>query len=128
MDLREYFVKTAGHGVLATADSTGKVNVAIFSRPHAIDEKIIAFIMADHLTHANLQSNQHAAFLFVEAGSEYAGKRFHLSKVKELKGSEISDPALKDKFDKASREYQYEKMCVVYFRVDRVLAMVGEDE
>jgi len=128
MNIHEYFMKTAGHGVLATADSTGKVNVAIFSRPHAIDEKTIAFIMADHLTHANLQSNPRAAFLFMEAGSEHAGKRFHLSKTKELKGSEISDPALKEKFEKASREYEYEKLCVVHFRVDRVLAMVGEDE
>ena len=66
MSLGEYFEKTKGLGVLATADSKGKVDAAIYSRPHVMDDETVAFIMADRLTHNNLQSNPHAAYLFKE--------------------------------------------------------------
>ena len=34
MDLKAYFDQAKGHGVLATADASGRVNQAIFARPH----------------------------------------------------------------------------------------------
>jgi len=68
MKLSEYFEKTRGTGVLATSDSSGQVDVAIYARPHFVSEQEIAFIMADRLSHRNLQSNPHAAYLFVERG------------------------------------------------------------
>jgi hypothetical protein len=64
MQLDEYFGKTRGVGVLSTADASGRVNAAIYGRPHFMDDGTIAFIMADRLTHANLQSNPSAVFLF----------------------------------------------------------------
>lgn len=67
MKLSEYFEKTKGRGVIATADSKGKMGTAVYGRPHFINEKIIAFIMADRLMHKNLQSNPYAAYLFMEA-------------------------------------------------------------
>jgi hypothetical protein len=45
MDLRGYFENTKGHGVLASADEHGRVNMAIFSRPHVFEDQTIAFIM-----------------------------------------------------------------------------------
>jgi hypothetical protein len=75
MDLREYFENVKGHGVLATADAEGKVDAAIYGKPHFMDDGSIAFIMADRLTHANLQSNNHAAYLFKEKGKGYKGIR-----------------------------------------------------
>jgi hypothetical protein len=60
MKLSEYFEKKIGTSVLATADDKGIVNVAIYSHPHFMDEETIAFIMADRLTHNNLQYNPHA--------------------------------------------------------------------
>ena len=83
MELSEYFEKTNGHGVLATADSSGNVDVAIYARPHFMDDDTIAFIMANRLTHANLQSNPHAAYLFIESGTGYRGKRLFLIKIQE---------------------------------------------
>ena len=77
MKLNEYFEHAKGLGVLATSDVSGKVNVAVYARPHFTDEgdeKMVAFIMADRLTHANIQTNPHAAFLFVEEGQGYVGK------------------------------------------------------
>jgi hypothetical protein len=94
MDLREYFENVKGHGVLATADAEGKVDAAIYGKPHFMDDGSIAFIMADRLTHANLQSNNHAAYLFKEKGKGYKGIRltrflvfFNVDKVLPLIGA-----------------------------------------
>ena len=38
MKLSEYFEHVRGIGVLATADAQGKVNVAVYARPHFLDE------------------------------------------------------------------------------------------
>ena len=34
MELKEYFENIKGLGVMSTADSNGKVNSAVYSRPH----------------------------------------------------------------------------------------------
>jgi len=62
MKLSEYFENATGRGVLATSDADGKVDVAVYSRPHFIDEETIACIMTDKLTHKNLRSNPYAAY------------------------------------------------------------------
>ena len=67
--LQEYFENSKGFGVLATADSNGKVNAAIYSRPHFLEKDTVTFIMRDRLTHHNLLSNPSATFLFVEEGT-----------------------------------------------------------
>src|SRR5512140_2262994 len=88
MDLKKYFDQAEGTGVLATADNAGKVDVALFARPHVLEDGTIAFIMADRLTHHNLQSNPHAAYLFIESKGMYEGKRLFLKKISEEKNSE----------------------------------------
>jgi len=55
MKLDEYFENTSSVGVLSTADDQGKVNAAIYGRPHFMDENTVAFIASDRLTHANLK-------------------------------------------------------------------------
>lgn len=122
MKLNEYFEQTTGLGILATADSAGKVDVAVYSRPHIIDEETIAFIMAERLTHENLQSNPHAAYLFMESGDKYVGKRLYLSKIKETQNSEEIDSFLRKK------EYRDAAKYLVYFRIDKVLPLIGEME
>lgn len=62
MTLKDYFDNAKGYGVLATADAEGKVNTAVYSRPHVMDEKTVAFIMAERLTHENLKSNPWASY------------------------------------------------------------------
>lgn len=66
MTLREYFEKARGRGVLATADMAGNMNAAVYAKPKIIDEDKIAFIMRDRLSHANVSSNPHATYLFIE--------------------------------------------------------------
>jgi hypothetical protein len=57
MDLKEYFENTKGVGVLATADGDGKVDAAVYARPHFTEDGTLAVIMRDRLSHLNLQSN-----------------------------------------------------------------------
>ena len=45
MSLAEYFESIKGIGVLATSDSDGNVNTAIYSRPYIIDDNTVAFSM-----------------------------------------------------------------------------------
>jgi hypothetical protein len=122
MKLKDYFGQTTGRGILATADSAGKVDVAVYSRPHVIDEETIAFIMAERLTHENLQTNPHAAYLFMESGEKYVGKRLYLSKIKETQDKQEIDSFLRKK------EYRDAAKYLVYFRIDKVLPLIGAGE
>ena len=54
-----------------------------------MEDGSLAFIMWDRLTHANLQSNPHAVFLFREEGPGYKGKRLYLTKTREEEESEL---------------------------------------
>jgi hypothetical protein len=131
MNLREYFEEKTGHGIIATADAKGKVGIAVYAKPYVIDDGLIAFIMAAHQSYANVRSNPSAAYLFVETGGQYAGKRLYLTKTREAAGSDIGDPELAKRFEKAAREYREykdEKLSLVYFKVDRVLPLVGDKE
>ncbi|MBM3240535.1 pyridoxamine 5'-phosphate oxidase family protein [Candidatus Poribacteria bacterium] len=122
MKLREYFDQTTGRGVLATADAEGKVDAAVYAKPHFIEDETIAFIMADRLTHKNLQANPYAVYLFMEAGEKYVGKRLYLSKFKETQDSKEIDSLLRKK------EYRDAAKYLVYFRIDKVLPLIGDNE
>lgn len=126
MDLKTYFDDNRGTGVLATADAEGKVDAAIYSRPHVFEDGTIAFIMRDRLTHHNLQSNAHATFLFVENRPGYRGKRLFLTKVREEKGGETLR-RLHRRSTKAGDPETEEDMFLVYFAVDRELPLIGAE-
>ena len=119
--LKDYFENTKGMGVMATADKEGKVDAAIYSRPHFLENDSIAFIMRDRLTHHNLLSNPFAAYLFREEGPGYNGKRLHLRKIREEENSELIQSL-------SHREYNNEKpgsRFLVAFQVDKVLPLIG---
>lgn len=120
MKIREYFKTAKGRGVLATADSSGKVDAAIFAVPHVIDEGTIAFIMTDRLTRQNLQSNPHAAYLFTEEEEEFKGVRLFLTKVREEKDSEKLQQIRRKKYPNLEG-----KEFLVYFKVEKVVPLIG---
>ena len=129
MDLHDYFENTQGRGILATSDSKGLVDAAVYARPHFVDEDTCAFLMADRLTHTNLQDNPHAAYLFMEQSKEYAGKRLYLTKVKELKDKDTVDRMRrKERSSLACEEYDDKKVFVVYFHVDSIRPLIGDSE
>jgi hypothetical protein len=81
MTLSEYFENTKGIGVLATTDLSGQVNQAIYAKPLFLekdDDATCSFIMANRLTHDNVGHNPSAAYLFIEQGEGYVGKRLSL--------------------------------------------------
>jgi hypothetical protein len=126
MKLSEYFESAKGTGVLATADADGKVNVAIYARPHfmdANDDETIAFIMADRLCHANVQANPHAAYLFMEEGKGYIGKRLTLRMVKEETDSEKIQSVRRRQLPCECEEGTVRFL--VYFHVDDVRPLIG---
>jgi hypothetical protein len=83
MELKEYFESKKGLGVLATSDSSGNVNAAIYARPHIDDDGNAKFIMADRLSHSNVVDNPNAAYIFKEEGFGYKGKRLILKLIAE---------------------------------------------
>jgi hypothetical protein len=125
MDLREYFERTKGTGVLATADSSGKVDMALYARPHMLEDGTLAFIMADRLTHHNLQSNPQAAYLFIETQGIHQGKRLFLKKVSEEKNSEriktMRHSCLCDEEKEADGKDRY----LVIFKIEKELPLIG---
>lgn len=123
MDLNEYFENKKGRGVLSTADADGRVDAAIFAQPHIMDKETVAFIMPDRLTHHNLQSNNHAAYLFMEDGPGYKGVRLFLSKIREEKDSELLQSIRRRKY--ATEEGKEEARFLVFFKVDKILPLIG---
>ena len=127
MRLSEYFENNRGRSVLATADAKGMVDLAIYSKPHIIDEETVAFVMLDHLSHANLKTNPHAAFLFVEEGEKYTGKRLFLTKIKEEHNEEVIEKFRRKK-SRCPADDEKKKRFLVYFHIDRILPLVGDHE
>ncbi len=127
MDLKEYFENNQGIGVLSTADGDGKVNAAVYSRPHSMDDGTLAFIMPDRLTHHNLSSNPHAAYLFRENGPGYKGIRLHLTKVREETDVELIE-SLRRKVYPAEMEEKVGPKSAVFFKVEKELPLIGTGE
>jgi hypothetical protein len=127
MDLGKYFENLKGSGVLATADDQGRVDVAVYARPHIIDRETVAFIMPDRLTHHNLQSNNHAAYLFMEERPGYKGVRLFLTKVREEEDSELLHSIRRRKYASEKGEEEQSRF-LVFFKVDQVLPLIGANK
>lgn len=123
-DLKEYFEKASGHGVLATCSGDGLLNQAVFARPHFMEDGTVAFIMPHKLTHKNLQENPHAAYLFMEGGPGYKGKRVYMTKVSEEQDTELLH-ALRRRTYPSDKDKQEGPRFLVLFRVDTTLPLIG---
>jgi hypothetical protein len=127
MTLSEYFDRAKGIGVLATTDLAGQVNQAIYAKPLFLDkddEQTCSFIMAHRLTHENVKHNPSAAYLFIEEGKEFVGKRLSL-----IVGNEDADP---EKIKSLRRRYDIpisDEECkyLVHFHIEGVRPLVGSE-
>ena len=124
MTLQEYFTQVQGHGILATANAQGQINMAMFSRPHIMDDGLLAFIMPHRLTHANLQENPHAAYLFWEEGPGYKGKRLYLTKVGEEQDTDLLK-SLRRRVYSPEKEQATGPKFLVFFRLEKELPLIG---
>lgn len=125
MDLKRYFERKDGWGVLATCDSEGYVDTALYAKPHILDDQTAVFVMKERLSHQNLQSNLHASYLFVENGAGYQGVRLYLTMLREEINQSLVE-MLRSKqpvmFPSADDSAKF----VVFFRIDRVRPLVGD--
>ena len=123
MELKEYFEAVKGTGILATSDNQGKVDVAVYSRPHFMEDGTMAFIMADRLTHHNLLSNPYAAYMFMEDGPGYKGKRIFLKKIGEEQDSERLYEMRRRKYPGKTDDGK--PRFLVFFEAEKVLPLIG---
>lgn len=124
MLLKDYFAETDGIGVLSTADSAGKVDAAIYARPHVADNNTLVFIMRERLTHHNVQLNPNAVYLFVEAGPGYRGVRLYLSMVKEDTDEDLLQQLTRRCLSPEEDQAKGPKF-LVYFKVEKMLKLIG---
>ena len=124
MDLKAYFENHTGFGVLSTADQDGRVNAAVYSRPHFMEDGSLAFIMRGRLTHQNLQKNPNAVYLFREKNQGYKGYRLYLTKVGEDTNQELIESISRRSYVQDRSALRY----LVYFRLDEVLPLVGSGD
>jgi hypothetical protein len=125
MDLRGYFESAKGVGILATSDASGAVDAAIYAKPCIIDDNTIAFSMLERLSYANISSNPHAAYMFLEDTEGYAGKRLYLTKVRE----ETDSNRIKELKKKHSKIFKPDEINrhLVYFTIDKIRPLVGDE-
>lgn len=124
MQLSEYFENTEGTGILSTADSDGNVDAAVYARPHIMEDGSLALIMRDRLSHANLQSNPKAVYLFKEAGQGHKGKRLYLKKMSEEQNTQRL-------FAMRRRNYAHDSegdLFLVFFEITKELPLVGSGQ
>ena len=115
MDLLAYFENTAGIGILATSDSDGIV----------VGEATIAFVMKERLSHQNLKTNPHAAYMFIEKGEGYKGQRLYLTKLREETNTSVIEEFIKRQPEIAEPGDDSNKY-LVYFHVDNIWPLVGK--
>jgi len=125
MNLSQYFGNTRGVGILATANSEGKVDLAVYTSPEVIDDNTIAFNMLERLSYKNLQTNPHAAYMFVEEGSKWNGRRFYLTKISEQSGLERVRELRSRNMPLPDAAQMNKKF--VCFKVENIRPIVGDD-
>ena len=124
MNLKEYFESQHGIGILSTADAEGRVDAALYSRPHVFDDGTLAFVMRERLTHHNVSQNAHAAYLFIEEGSRLSGVRLFLRKLKEETDHDLI-AAMTRRHLTAEEDRAKGPKFLVTFAVEKVLPLVG---
>jgi len=125
MNLKEYFEKTEGTGVLATADAEGRVDVALYARPHVIEDNTVAFIMRERLSHHNLRSNPQAAYLFIEKGPGYKGKRIYLTMLREETNTDLIKQLVRKEHGMDNPKDDANRY-LVFFQIDKERPLIGD--
>ena len=126
MHLKDYFENTRGIGVMSTSDNEGKVDSAIYARPHIMEDGTLAFIMRDRLTHSNLLENPYAVYLFIEASQGYKGLRLFLKKIKEDQDADLIQKMTRRCLTPEEDAEKGPKF-LVYFEIEKILNLIGSN-
>ena len=127
MTLCEYFENARGFGVLATTDAAAQVNQAIYAKPLFLDkgdDGTCSFIMANRLTHDNVEHNPSASYLFIEEGGAFVGKRLSLVVLDEEADSEkIKAVRSRNELPISDEQCKY----LVHFHIEGVRPLIGNE-
>ncbi len=126
MNLKKYFETNRGVGVMSTADREGRVDSAIYARPHVMEDGTLAFIMRDRLTHKNIGENPFALYLFIENQPGYRGVRLFLKKVREDTNQELINKMTRRSLTPEEDAAKGPKF-MVYFTIEKALKLIGGD-
>jgi len=86
---------------------------------------VASFIMNERLSYANIQANPHAAYLFVEEGDGYVGKRLSLTKIGQDDGQEKVKPLRRRNLPDEC--YEGKTQHLVHFRIEGVRPLIGTE-
>ena len=90
-----------------------------------MDDGVVAFIMAEGLSYRNVCVNPKAAYLFVENGEGYKGKRLYLTKTGEQTDQQVIDSMRRR--DRSVYQADKGKSSLVHFKVEKIRTLVGDD-
>ncbi len=125
MSLYSYFKNTQGIGILATADSDGMVDLAVYAKPEIVDDTTIAFVMKERLSRENLKTNPNAAYMFIEKGDGYMGKRLYLTMTREETNTSLVEEFIKRQPEISPSKDDSNKY-LVFFQVNNVWPLIGD--
>jgi hypothetical protein len=88
MNLIEIF-SSYGIGVMATAGADGRVNTAVYARPHLVDADTLVWGMTEGQTFRNISQNPHASYLFRQDMPGFRGIRLQLELLRSEEAGEM---------------------------------------
>jgi len=121
---KSYFNSHIGLGFLSTANASGKVNTAVYARPHVQINGDFAFIMNDRRSFANVSENPFAVYAFIESNS--SGYRFYLKREVVLTEGILYDVVLSESRKPPHIQDSGKDKYVVLFKLTEVRPLVGE--
>ncbi len=114
-----------GIGIMATSDSKGWVNMAIYSPPIITNEGLLVFGATERLTYKNIKENPRAMFMFIRLNKGWEGVRIRLSLVKD----EVSGPMLenlRERFKEMGYYHLASEIChALYFKAEEIRPLKG---
>jgi hypothetical protein len=126
-ELIEMFNKYPRIGALATANSEGDVNAAVFGSPRMVDENTVVMGIGENRSFRNLQRNPKAVFILMEPGEtvrDWKGARVYLEAVDMETGGKFYDE-IKQGIAKAAGPQAAEMIhAAVRFKITEVRAIV----
>ena len=119
MKLSEYFEKTKGKG--SSPLRIQRKSWQPLSMPGLISSMRRQWPSSwqTGLTHKNLESNPHAAYLFMESGERYAGKRLYLTRSKKKRTVHSLIRSVEKRVARLTKATKRGLRYLVYFKVKR---------
>jgi len=123
MKLNEMF-PAGGRGIIAASDSSGNVNIAVYAKPHIVDEKTVAWGMTEGRTWACVKENPNAAYLYMNPGPGYSGVRLKLSLKEVLDSGDMLETVKKRTAEIVSPGAAEAVTHVAYFEIEEIRPLI----